>query len=283
MGWLVTGAGGMLGRELVDALRDKGIEALALDRAALDVTDPGAVEDAVAGHRIVLNAAAWTNVDGAEADEPAATAVNGTAVRHLAAACADSGARLVHVSTDYVFPGTAGAPIPEDAATDPVNAYGRGKLLGERAVAELLPDTGYVVRTAWLYGQYGGNFVATILRAAAQREHLDVVDDQHGQPTWARALARRLVDLGERALDGAAPAGFYHGTCAGETTWYGLARAAFELTGLDPDRVRPTTSGAFPRPAPRPGYSVLGHARWAQAGLDPLPHWRASLTDYLRR
>jgi dTDP-4-dehydrorhamnose reductase len=124
--------------------------------------------------------------------------------------------------------------------------------------------------------------VATILNAALQRDFLDVVDDQRGQPTWARALARQLIALGEAALSGGAPAGAYHGTASGETTWFGLARAAFELTGLDPQRVRPTTSEHFVRPAPRPGYSVLGHERWAAAGLSPLPDWRASLTDYLR-
>jgi dTDP-4-dehydrorhamnose reductase len=280
--WLVTGAAGMLGRELAELLAVPAHEVLALGRAELDITDPAALKSAVGGADVVLNAAAWTDVDGAESAEADASAVNGDAVRHLAAACADSGSVLLHVSTDYVFPGDATAPIPEDAPTGPVNAYGRGKLLGERAVFDALPDTGYVVRTAWLYGGHGKNFVDTILNAAKQRDFLDVVDDQRGQPTWARALARQLIALGEAALRGQAPAGAYHGTASGETTWYGLARAAFELTGLDPERVRPTTSDRFPRPAPRPSYSVLAHGRWAAAGLAPLPDWRESLTDYLR-
>ena len=281
--WLVTGAAGMLGTELVEALSDSaaGPRTSALTRAQLDITDGAAVKEAVAGFDVVVNAAAWIDVDGAEAQEETAAGVNGTGVRNLAEACAASGARLLHVSTDYVFPGDATAPIPEDAPTAPINAYGRGKLIGEQAVARLLPETGYVVRTAWLYGAHGGNFVRTILNAAEKREFLDVVDDQRGQPTWARALAGQLVALGGAALAGAAPAGFYHGTCAGETTWFGLARAAFELTGLDPDRVRPTTSDRFPRPAPRPGYSVLGHERWARAGLAPLPHWRDCLARFL--
>lgn len=248
---LVTGAGGMLGRDLVTVLGTRpDLKVTAATRADLDVTDRAAVDAAVAGHDLVINAAAWTNVDAAEADEAAATAVNGHAVANLAAACATDGTRLIQVSTDYVLAGNADTPYPEDAPTAPVNAYGRGKLVGEQAVARLLPDTGYVVRTAWLYGAHGPNFVATMLRLATQREHLDVVDDQHGQPTWSYALAERLVALADAALAGHAAPGVYHGTCAGQTTWYGLARAAFTLAGLDPDRIRPTTSDRYPRPAP---------------------------------
>ncbi|MEV4771638.1 dTDP-4-dehydrorhamnose reductase [Micromonospora humida] len=276
----VTGAGGMLGRDLLAVLATRGdLTVTAATRADLDVTDAGAVRAAVAGHDVVLNTAAWTDVDGAERDEAAATAVNGDAVAHLARACAEHGARLVHVSTDYVFAGDADTPYAEDAPTDPINAYGRSKLAGERAVVRFLPETGYLVRTAWLYGAHGRNFVTTMLGLAATREHLDVVDDQQGQPTWSYALATRLVALVDAALAGRAPAGTYHGTCTGQTTWYGLARAAFTLAGLDPDRVRPTTSDRFPRPAARPAYSVLGHDRWAEAGLPPLPDWHDALSD----
>ncbi|RIV41426.1 dTDP-4-dehydrorhamnose reductase [Micromonospora radicis] len=279
---LVTGAGGMLGRDLVEVLAEAPEHTLtAATRADLDITDPAAVRAAVAGHDVVVNAAAWTDVDGAERDETAATAVNGTAVAHLATACAAHGARLLQVSTDYVFAGDAGTPYPEDAPTAPLNAYGRGKLAGEQAVARLLPDAGYVVRTAWLYGGHGRNFVTTLLDLAEQREFLDVVDDQRGQPTWSYALARQLVGLAGAALAGRAAPGVYHGTCAGETTWYGLARAVFAGHGLDPDRIRPTTSARFPRPATRPAYSVLGHGRWADAGLPPLPDWHATLIEAL--
>lgn len=272
--WLVTGAGGMLGRELTGVLRAlPGAEVSTADRAVLDVTDPDAVTAAVAGHDVVVNAAGWTDVDGAEADEERATAVNGGGPRLLAQACARHGARLLHVSTDYVFTGDATEPYAEDTPPAPLNAYGRGKLAGERAVLGLLPDTGFVVRTAWLYGAHGRNFVATMLDLAARREHLDVVDDQVGQPTWARSLAVRLTELGTAAVAGRAPAGIYHGTSAGQVTWYGLARAAFALSGLDPDRIRPTTSDRFPRPAPRPAYSVLAHTRWAAAGLAPMADW----------
>ena len=280
--WLVTGAGGMLGRDLVDLLtRRADVRLTALDRAGLDITDPEAVADRVAGHDVVVNAAAWTDVDGAEAAEELATAVNGDAVRQLALACASTGAVLVQVSTDYVFAGDATEPYAEDAPTAPVNAYGRGKLVGERAVLETLPERGYVVRTAWLYSPSGRNFLTTMQRLATERETVSVVDDQQGQPTWSRALAQRLVELGDAARAGRAPAGIYHGTAAGSTTWYGFARAIFAAAGLDPERVRPTTTEAFPRPARRPGYSVLGHAGWARAGLAPLPDWRESLAAAL--
>ncbi|MEE6259930.1 dTDP-4-dehydrorhamnose reductase [Plantactinospora sonchi] len=281
--WLVTGAGGLLGRDLVTVLAGRAdAEVTAATRAELDVTDPAAVRVAVRGHDVVLNTAAWTDVDGAESREADATEVNGDGVAHLARACAETGARLLHVSTDYVFAGDATQPYPEDAPTAPVNAYGRSKLAGEQAVFRLLPHTGYVVRTAWLYGAHGPNFVRTMLRLAAERPHLDVVDDQHGQPTWSYALAGRLVELAEAAGRGVAPPGAYHGTAAGRTTWYGLAREVFRRSGLDPDRIRPTSSDRFPRPARRPGYSVLGHDGWARAGLPPLPDWRAQLAEALR-
>lgn len=274
MRWLVTGAGGMLGRDLRAVLAEAGEpDVVAATRAELDIADPAAVRDAVAGVDIVLNAAAWTDVDGAESAEPAATAVNGHAVRTLAAA---AGKRLIHFSTDYVFAGTATTPYPEEAAPAPVNAYGRGKALGEQAV---LAAGGYVVRTAWLYGAHGPNFVRTMLRLAAERDTVAVVDDQQGPPTWSCALARQAVALAGAATAGRAAPGAYHGTAAGSTTWYGLARAVFAEAGLDPERVRPTTSDRFPRPARRPAYSVLGHDRWRGTGVAPLPDWRTLLTE----
>nr|URZ86315.1 dTDP-4-dehydrorhamnose reductase [Streptomyces sp. KIB-H483] len=271
----------MLGQDVLAVLKDSGTEAAGLGRADLDITDPAAVRAAVEGVAVVVNCAAWTDVDGAETAEEAATAVNGTAVRVLAEACAAAGARLVHVSTDYVLPGDAAQPYREDAETGPVNAYGRSKLAGEQAVAELLPQDGYVVRTAWLYGEHGPNFVATMLKLAAQRDTLDVVDDQHGQPTWSYALARRLVELGQAALAGRAPGGVYHGTASGRTTWFGLARESYRLSGLDPERIRPTDSAAFVRPAVRPAFSVLAHDRWAEAGLAPLADWQEQLAEAL--
>ncbi|MEU3844914.1 dTDP-4-dehydrorhamnose reductase [Streptomyces sp. NPDC028635] len=279
---LITGAAGMLGRDLTQVLGGRGLHVNAVTRHGLDITDADAVRAAVAGHDVVVNAAAWTDVDGAEAEEAAATRVNGEGPRVLAEACAASGAVLIQVSTDYVFPGDASEPYRHDAPTAPVNAYGRSKLAGEQAVTELLPERGYVVRTAWLYGAHGRNFVATMLNLAAQRETVDVVDDQRGQPTWTVALARQIADLAEAALAGRAPAGVYHGTASGTGTWFDLARAAFELTGLDPERVRPTTSEKFVRPARRPSYSVLAHERWAEAGVEVQPHWREQLAEALK-
>ncbi len=277
--WLVTGAGGMLGRDLVEVLASAaGVTLTAATRADLDITNPSAVRDAVVGHDVVVNTAAYTDVDGAESDEATATAVNGDAVARLAEACAAAGARLIQPSTDYVFAGDGSVPYQEDAPTAPVNAYGRSKLVGERAVLSLLPHAGYVVRTAWLYGEHGRNFVATMLRLATERDTVDVVDDQRGQPTWTVALAHQIVALGT-ATD--APGGIYHGTSSGETTWYDLARAVFATAGHDPDRVRPTTSDRFPRPARRPAYSVLGHDRWKLAGVAPQPDWADSLRTAL--
>ncbi|MCO8271775.1 dTDP-4-dehydrorhamnose reductase [Actinoplanes sp. TRM 88003] len=270
MRWLITGAGGMLGQDLQAALAEAGeTDVLAPSHAVLDITDPVAVQAAADGGRFVLNAAAWTDVDGAEADEKAATAVNGDAVRHLAAA---AGRRLIHLSTDYVFDGRATTPYAEDAPPAPINAYGRSKAAGE---GHVLAAGGYVVRTAWLYGAHGPNFVRTMLRLAADRDTVDVVDDQTGPPTWSWALARQVVAL---ARSGAAP-GVYHGTAAGSTTWFGLAQAVFAEAGLNPARVRPTTSDRFPRPARRPAYSVLSHQRWASSGVAPLPDWRPMLTE----
>jgi dTDP-4-dehydrorhamnose reductase len=280
--WMVTGAGGMLGRDLTHVLGSlPGAEVTGLTRKDLDITDPEAADAAVAGHDVVVNAAAWTDVDGAETHEADATRVNGDGPRRLAEACARRGAVLLNVSTDYVFPGDGTQPYAEDAPTGPVNAYGRSKLAGEQAVLGLLPERGFVVRTAWLYGEHGRNFVATMLALAAQRDTLDVVDDQLGQPTWTRSLAVRLAELGAAAVAGSAPGGVYHGTASGQVTWCGLAKAAFELAGLDPERIRPTTSEAYPRPAVRPSYSVLGHDGWARAGLGPMRQWRDDLAAAL--
>ncbi|ETK34315.1 dTDP-4-dehydrorhamnose reductase [Microbispora sp. ATCC PTA-5024] len=271
---MVTGAAGMLGADLVTLLRHEGEDVVPLARRDLDLRDPRAAAAAVADVKpdVVVNCAAWTAVDEAEAHEEEALAVNGHGVRRLAAASAGHGATLIHISTDYVFDGSARLPYAEDEPVDPVNAYGRTKLAGERAA---LSHGGHVVRTAWLYGEHGANFATTMIHLAGERDTVSVVDDQHGQPTWTADLAERIVLLGR---SGARP-GVYHGTNAGRTTWYGYAREIFCLLGADPDRVRPTTSRDFPRPAPRPAYSVLGHAAWTRAGMAPMRDWREALRD----
>lgn len=277
--WLVTGAGGQLGRDLVAVLGEQGErDVLALDRAQLDIADPGAVRSTLGSERpdVVLNAAAYTAVDAAEADEATAYAVNAQAPAWLAACTAQSGARLVHVSTDYVFDGAATQPYAEDAPPAPRTAYGRTKRAGEEAVLALDPRA-YVVRTAWVYGAGGGNFVRTMLRLAGERDVLTVVRDQVGAPTWSRDLAEGLVAL---ARSGAEP-GIYHCTNGGQASWFEFAQAIFAESGLDPARVHPVTSQQFVRPAPRPTYSVLSDRRWVGAGLAPLPHWRAALARAL--
>jgi dTDP-4-dehydrorhamnose reductase len=266
---LVTGAGGMLGTDLSRALA--GREVTALGRGDLDITDSRAVSRAVEGHDVVINAAAYTDVDAAETDEAAAFAVNATGAGTLAAASAAAGARFVQVSTDYVFDGTATTPYDEQTPRRPLGAYGRTKAAGEELV--LRHPRVYLVRTAWLYGEHGANFARTMLRLAAERETVSVVTDQIGQPTWSRDLATAIVGL----LDAEAPFGIYHGTNSGAASWFEFARAIFEESGLDPERVHPTDSSAFVRPAPRPAYSVLGHSAWGAAGMSPPRPWREAL------
>jgi dTDP-4-dehydrorhamnose reductase len=273
--WLITGAAGMLGRDLVSVLERGGETVTALTRAELDITDGAAVRDALRRWRpaVVVNCAAWTAVDAAETSEDAALRLNGQAVADLAVACAEAGVRLIQPSTDYVFDGQARRPYAEDDVPSPGTAYGRTKLAGEQAVLDRTDGTGYVVRTAWLYGAQGPNFVRTMIRLEQQRPDVDVVDDQHGQPTWTMDVADRIVAL----VRSGAPAGVYHATSSGETTWFGLAREVFRLLGADPDRVRPVGSAAYVRPAPRPAYSVLGHDAWSRAGLSPIGDWRLAL------
>ncbi|MFC4529930.1 dTDP-4-dehydrorhamnose reductase [Sphaerisporangium dianthi] len=276
---LVTGAKGMLGGAVVAAAeRDPDAPGiLACGRDRLDLRYPDGVREVLREERpdVVVNCAGWTAVDDAETREIDALAVNGHGVRALAQGCAEIGARLLHISTDYVFDGTARAPYAEDAPTRPANAYGRGKLAGERAVLDLLPEAGYVVRTAWLYGAGGRNFVQTMIGLEGSRDTVSVVDDQRGQPTWTGDLAERLLRLARAE----APPGVYHGTSGGQTTWYELAREIFTLLGADPGRVRPVSSAAFPSPTARPAFSVLGHDRWAVAGMPPIRHWRDALHD----
>ncbi len=273
--WLVTGSGGMLGLDLQVVLALAGVpeeDVTGLTRADLDVTDARAVREAVRGHDVVVNCAAYTRVDDAEADEATAFAVNAVGAAHVADACRQSGARLVHVSTDYVFAGDATEPYAEDAPLAPLSAYGRTKAAGEWAVQARCPQA-WLVRTAWLYGAGGPNFVRTMARLAERHETISVVDDQRGQPTWTMDVARAIV----RLVEGQAPYGVWHATSRGEATKYDLTRELFGLLGLDPDRVRPTTSDEFPLPAPRPAYSELGHDAWRMSRLERLPDWRESL------
>lgn len=266
--WAVVGAGGMLGREVVDVLRASGQEVSALTRADLDVLDGGAAREVVSGHDVLVNCTAWTAVDDAEAHEAEAFAVNGLAPALLGAAAQRAGARMVHVSTDYVFSGDAREPYAEDALPGPRSAYGRTKLAGEWAVAATCPDH-LLVRTAWLYGD-GPCFPRTMARLLGERETVSVVEDQRGQPTWTRDVAELVL----RLVQAEAPAGAYHATSSGSGTWRELAQAVARSLGTDPERVLATTSDAFVRPAPRPAWSVLGHDRLHAVGVEPVGEWQ---------
>jgi len=269
---LVTGAAGMLGTDVVAA--GGGHDVVAFARADLDITDADAVRAAVRDTRpdAVINCAAWTNVDGAETAEAEATRVNGDGAGHLAAAAAEAGAHIVHVSTDYVFSGDATSPYREDAPTGPIGAYGRSKLAGEIAVADAAPSDHAIVRTAWVFGPHGKNFVDTMLRLGAERDELKVVDDQLGCPTYTGHLAPALIAVAEARLHGV-----LHVAGGGSCTWWELACAAFERAGLSPTVHRGTTA-EFGAPAPRPAYSVLGTTR---SDAPVLPAWQDGLAAHL--
>ncbi len=270
--WLLTGGRGMLGQDMAAAIEAGGDEVMAPGSAELDITDTGAVNEAVGEFDVVVNCAAWTAVDDAEAHEGQAFSINATGAGNIAAACAARDVRLVHISTDYVFDGAATSPYAEDALQQPRTAYGRTKCAGEWAVRSLHPEA-LVVRTAWLYGAGGPNFVATMARLAAERERLSVVDDQRGQPTWTVDLA----DLVLRLIRSDASGGYWHGVGGGETTWWGFARAIFEGAGWDIERVGAVDSSQLIRPAPRPAYSVLGTERLRQHDIEPLRDWSQAL------
>lgn len=266
MRWLVAGAAGMLGTDLVERL--DGHDVRALGHADLDVTDAGAVAVAVRDVDVVVNCAAWTAVDDAETNEGGAFTLNAVAPQLLARAARGAGARMVQISTDYVFDGHASAPYTEDAALAPASAYGRTKAAGEWAVRAETPDH-LIVRTAWLYGAHGACFPKTMARLAGTHEELQVVADQVGQPTWTADVADLLVRLVEA---GAAP-GTYHGTSSGQVSWHGFTREIVAALGKDPEMVKETTSDAFVRPAPRPAYSVLGHDALRAVGVEPIGDW----------
>jgi dTDP-4-dehydrorhamnose reductase len=271
---LVTGASGMLGRAVAAAATRLGHEVIALSRAELDITDVDHVQRIVAAAepRAIVNCAAWTDVDAAETAEAAATAVNGAGAGHVARAAAEHGARLVHLSTDYVFDGLSERPWLESDPVAPIGAYGRSKLEGEREVAAAL-DEHAIVRTAWLFGAGGRNFVDTMLTLGEARDEVSVVTDQVGSPTWTAHLAEGVVEVAERRGD----VGVFHLAGAGACTWYELAVEIFDRAGVS-CRVRPTTSDQFVRPARRPAYSVLGTER-DETPL--LPSWQEGVAGYV--
>ena len=272
---LITGAGGMLATDVVAAASARGHEVVGLGRDRLDVSVREAVLDAVVRERpdAVINCAAYTNVDGAEADPYAAAAVNAAGAGFVAQAAAAVGAWVLHVSTDYVFDGEKGTPYLESDPTGPRSVYGSTKLLGERAVALAAPDTHTIVRTSWLFGVAGHCFPATMLRLASERDLLTVVDDQVGCPTFTGHLAQALVEL----ADGEPQRGIVHVAAAGEGSWYDFAVEIMREADVNVE-VRPCSTAEFPRPARRPAYSVL---RSERAGAPVLPDWHEGLSAYM--
>jgi dTDP-4-dehydrorhamnose reductase len=274
---VIAGAGGQVGGFLAaEAIRQRR-EVLALTSSQWDIADPQLAGQIVQAGDVVVNCAAYTAVDDAESDQARAYAVNAVGPEYLAAACARAGARMVHISTDYVFDGDFGdaAPRPYEPNDEarPLSVYGQTKLSGERAVLAALPQA-VVVRTAWVYtGGNGKDFVATMRRLAAGDRIIDVVDDQTGSPTYVADLVGALLEV----VDGRVQAGIVHAANDGAVTRCGQARAVFEGLGADPERIRPVSSSHNPRPAPRPPYSVLSMRQSQAAGLSPLRPWREAL------
>ncbi|MHB8508576.1 MAG: dTDP-4-dehydrorhamnose reductase [Candidatus Dormibacteria bacterium] len=273
---MVLGAGGQLGAELARQATARGDEVMALGHADLDIMDGSRLRELVRWFtpRVLFNAAAFTAVDRAETEPEVAQEVNGRAPARVAQVCRDMVVRLVHYSTDYVFPGDATAPIPEDAATAPVGIYGSSKLAGEQAVLRSGADA-FVVRTSWVYGVEGNNFIRTVLRVTRQRGEMRVVDDQRGSPTWARDLAEASLSL----VEGDEP-GVYHLTNSGDCTWYELAAEVVRVAGIDA-RVIPISTAEYPTPARRPAYSVLANSRWKELGHPPLRDWREAVAEFV--
>ena len=270
---LVVGSSGMLGRDLLGVLGEAS--AVGLSRKDLDITDASAAITACEGFDVVVNCAAYTAVDEAESHKESAFAVNHTGARNLARAAHQSGVTLIQISTDYVFDGTSTTPYRVDAPTNPLSVYGASKLAGEHAVFEENPDSSIIVRTSWLYGQHGTSFPRSILTAGRDREYLEVVDDQVGQPTWTRDVANML----EQLIGAKVHSGIFHATNEGRASWFEFAQKLFDLAGWDPGRVRPTKTALFPRPAPRPAWSVLDHSEWKDHGLQSPRSWDVALND----
>jgi dTDP-4-dehydrorhamnose reductase len=271
---VITGAAGMLGRDVVNAATLAGHDLTALARPELDITDARAVKDAVVAARpdAVINCAAWTDVDGAESSREAALAVNGVGAGNVAAAAAAAGALIVHVSSDYVFDGSKGTPYVESDTTNPLSEYGSTKLAGELAVAQAAPGSHCIVRSSWLFGVGGKSFPATILRLAVERDELTVVDDQVGCPTFTGHLAQALVKL---AADGLGT-GVLHVAGGGQCSWHELAQEIVWRAGAQCE-VKPGRTADRGRPAPRPAFSVLRTER----GAPQLPDWQEGLAAFM--
>ena len=278
MKWLITGASGQLGLALQEELTKRGLDFVGANSSELDLTNPLSVNQIVdlIKPNVIINAAAWTDVDGAESNESAAYSVNSLGPQNLAIAANKAGARLVQISTDYVFSGDASSPWSEKAHHNPQSIYGLTKSEGENLVLTTLSSNSYVVRTAWLYSSVGKNFAKTMANLALnQKGEVRVVNDQIGQPTFAGDLAKQIVEL----VLSQAPVGIYHGTNSGQATWFEFAQAIFSLMGADVSRVIPVSTSEIPRPAKRPAYSVLGHDAWTGTSVPAMRNWKIALEE----
>jgi dTDP-4-dehydrorhamnose reductase len=278
MSWLITGGSGQLGIAVSQELEKHGIEFYAWNSRDLDITQSSTVSETIEklSPTVIINCAAWTDVDGAETNEIDASRVNSDGPENLAFASKLCNSKLIHVSTDYVFSGESQTPWQIEDEINPQSAYGRTKALGESRVLGTYPECSFVVRTAWLYSPWGKNFAKTMTKLALKGDgEVRVVNDQVGQPTSASDLAQQLVELGEST----SPASIYHGTNSGQATWFEFAREIFKLAGADVARVIPVSSSENPRPAMRPSYSVLSHDAWANTSVKPMRDWRIALAD----
>jgi dTDP-4-dehydrorhamnose reductase len=280
MSWLITGGLGQLGIAVSQELGERGVLFHAWSSGDLNITQGPTVRDAIGklSPTVIINCAAWTDVDGAESYEMDASRVNSDGPENLALAAKLSNSKLIHVSTDYVFSGESQTPWQIADEINPQSAYGRTKAQGEGRVLATYPESSFVVRTAWLYSSWGKNFAKTMTKLALKGNgEIRVVNDQVGQPTAASDLAKQLVELGLST----APAGIYHGTNSGQATWFEFAQEIFKLAGADVGRVIPVSSNEYPRPAKRPSYSILSHDAWASTSVEPLRDWRIALADVM--
>jgi dTDP-4-dehydrorhamnose reductase len=280
MTWLITGGSGQLGIAVSEELGERGILFHSWGSKDLDITMGPIVRDLILqlSPKVIVNCAAWTDVDGAETNELQASRVNGDGAENMAMAAKNCGAKLIHVSTDYVFSGESKSPWQIDDTINPQTAYGRTKADGEGRALRVYPENLSIVRTAWLYSPWGKNFAKTMTRLAINGDgEVRVVNDQMGQPTSATDLANQLIEFGISS----SPAGFYHGTNSGRATWFEFAQEIFKLAEADTNRVVPVSSSEYPRPAKRPSYSVLSHDAWEKTTVQPMRDWQIALAEVM--
>jgi dTDP-4-dehydrorhamnose reductase len=278
MTWLITGGSGQLGIAASQELGERGIHFRATNSQELNITLGPVVPELIAqmSPKVIINCAAWTDVDGAENSEAQASRVNSDGAENVAQGAKLCGGKLIHISTDYVFSGNSNSPWQVNDVINPQSAYGRTKADGEIRLLGTYPENSSIVRTAWLYSPWGKNFAKTMTQFAMNGNGVvQVVSDQMGQPTSATDLAKQIIELGLSS----SPAGVYHGTNSGQGTWFDFAQEIFKLAGADVNRVVGVSSSEYPRAAKRPSHSVLSHDAWDKTSLNPMRDWRIALAE----